>query len=121
MTALSYGFAYDTPDEKYFILTVLEGSLLNNEAWDSCNELVDSMMAALPVPGEREMAVQLRHTSDAFAIDMLMAKFIQGIPVAGIAGGLANPLYYRKIMRYVRLKYKKRYLLDKQFRGKSGI
>lgn len=60
------------------------------------------------------MAQQLQHTSDAFAMDMLLMKFIQGLPVVGIVGGLANPVYYQRIMNYVKQKYRKRYLLTKQ-------
>ena len=112
-TALQYGFDYDTPSEKYFILTVLEGSMLKGNLWDTCNELVDSMMSAPSVPTEEELKLQLGNTSDAFAVDMLLAKFIQGLPVVGIIGGLMNPVYYRKILSYVRLKYRKRYLLTK--------
>ena len=44
---------------------------------------------------------------------MLLAKFVQGIPVAGILGGISNPVYYRRILYYVQLKYQKRYLLQK--------
>jgi hypothetical protein len=47
-----------------------------------------------------------------FAMDMLVLKFVQGLPVIGIIGGLANPLYYNKIMKYVQLKYYKRYILN---------
>ena len=43
---------------------------------------------------------------------MLLLKFIQGLPVVGLIGGAANPVYYRKVMRYVQLKYHKRYLLE---------
>ncbi len=113
-TALQYGFSYDTPEEKYFILTVLEGSMLKNELWDTCNDLVNVMLVSPPVPTEEQMAEQLQHTSNAFAMDMLLMKFIQGIPVVGIVGGLANPLYYQRILNYVKLKYRKRYLLTKQ-------
>jgi hypothetical protein len=113
-TALQYGFSYDTPEEKYFILTVLEGSLLKNELWDTCNDLVNVMLVSPPVPTEEQMAEQLRNTSNAFAMDMLLMKFIQGIPVVGVVGGLANPLYYQRILNYVKLKYRKRYLLTKQ-------
>jgi hypothetical protein len=60
------------------------------------------------------MAEQLQHTSDAFAMDMLLMKFIQGLPIVGIVGGLANPVYYQRILNYVKLKYRKRYLLTKQ-------
>lgn len=112
-TALRYGFTYDTASEKYFILTLLEGSLLKKQDWDTCNKRVDSLLVSLYTPSEQELKTQIQHTADAFAIDMLVAKFIQGIPVVGVVGGLTNPLYYRKIQRYIRLKYKKRYLLTK--------
>ena len=54
---------------------------------------------------------QIRKTASAFAVDMLVLKFLQGMPVVGILGGAANPLYYRKVMEYVQRKYRKRYLL----------
>ena len=47
------------------------------------------------------------------ALDMLCLKFIQGIPVVGMIGGLGNPVYGHKILNYVRLKCYKRYLLEK--------
>ena len=53
-------------------------------------------------------------TADDFALDMLVLKFIQGLPVVGVVGGLSNPVYYNKIMEYIRLKYHKRYLLSKK-------
>lgn len=112
-TALRYGFSYDAPEEKYFILTVLEGSLLKGEAWDACSERADALLRSPHTPTEAEMKEQMQHTADAFALDMLVSKFVQGIPVLGILGGLSNPVYYRKIQQYVRLKYQKRFLLTK--------
>ena len=88
--------------------------IVEAEAWDTCSSLVDEMMISLPTPSEEELQSQIRHTSDAFAFDMLLTKFIQGIPLVGIVGGLSNPLYYRKILSYVKLKYKKRYILSKK-------
>lgn len=38
-------------------------------------------------------------------------KIIQGLPVAGIIGGEANPIYDSKVMKYVQIKYRERYLL----------
>ena len=112
-TALRYGFTYDTPEEKYFILTVLEGALLKGEAWDACSERVNALLVSPHIPTEREMKEQLQYTADAFAIDMMVSKFIQGVPVLGVVGGLTNPVYYRKIQQYVRLKYQKRFLMAK--------
>lgn len=112
-TALRYGFTYDTPEEKFFILAILECSLLKGEAWDKCNERVDAMLCSPHIPTEAEMKEQMQHTADAFAVDMLVSKFIQGIPVFGLVGGLTNPMYYRKIQLYTRLKYLKRFLIAK--------
>ena len=36
-----------------------------------------------------------QHTSSAFAVDMRL-KFIQGLPVVGIIGGAANPIYIQQ-------------------------
>ena len=72
-----------------------------------CQEL-----AAAPT-GE-ELDRQLRQTAQTFALDMLALKFIQGLPLVGVLGGAANPVYYHRVMRYVQLKYHKRYLYGKR-------
>lgn len=53
---------------------------------------------------------QISRTSDVLAEALLYMKFIQGIPVAGIVGGLADTIYLKKITDYVDLKYKRRFL-----------
>ena len=45
---------------------------------------------------------------------MVVLKFIQGLPVVGILGGAGNPVYYRRVMKYAELKYRRRYLLELQ-------
>ena len=71
------------------------------------------MIEGLPSIKEEMLKVQLQETSNTFASDMLIMKFIQGFPIIGVIGGVANPIYYNKIMNYVRLKYQKRYLMMK--------
>lgn len=113
-TALQYGFAYDTPGEKLWILKLLECSMQNGEGWIACNEEIDRMLRQeFADPDSDELKKQIRSAADAFAVDMLLAKFIQGLPLAGIAGGLANPVYYNRILKFVQMKYRKRYLLKK--------
>ncbi len=58
-------------------------------------------------------------TADAFAADMLLLKFVQGLPVVGVLGGAGNPVCYRKVMRYAGIKYRKRYLLQCVLRVKK--
>lgn len=112
-TALNYGFDYDSLDEQNFILCMIEAALTKGPDFIMINEKVDEMIEGLPSIKEEMLKVQLQKTSNTFASDMLIMKFIQGFPIIGVIGGVANPIYYNKIMNYVRLKYQKRYLMMK--------
>ena len=60
-----------------------------------------------------DLEAQIQAVGNAFAIDMLAAKFIQGLPVVGAFGGLSNPVCWKQVMTYVQLKYRKRYIMGK--------
>ena len=110
-TSLSYGYQYDTPAEQMLILKMMAASLTPGDEGELCDNEIDRMLVQMPhVVGETELQEQLDKTAAAFAVDMLLLKFIQGLPVVGLLGGAANPVYYNKVMRYVELKYRKRYL-----------
>lgn len=126
-TALNYGYDYEEPKEKLLILKMMETSLLTGEDWIRSNEEVNKWISC-GVPSRTEknysgcsedvclnLAIreQVRKTADVFALDMLLLKFVQGLPIVGIAGGAANPVYYNRIMKYVKLMYQKRYLISK--------
>lgn len=111
-SALNYGFEYDTPEEQYMILNMMSASLITGQERLEWDEMVDGMIAEPPRDVPREiLEEQIRETASVFAMDMLILKFIQGFPVVGILGGIANPIYYNRVLRYVQLKYRKRYLL----------
>lgn len=154
-TALQYGYAYDSDQERCFILKLMETAVLKGEDWEEGNREIDryieSSAAECAVeeesgteesgeeepgaeesgeeefeaegPGEQQQSEtwekdlrervkeQTGRTADAFAMDMVLLKFIQGLPVVGILGGTGNPLYYNKVIKYAELKYRKRYLL----------
>jgi len=110
-TALNYGFDYVSRQEQMLILKMMETALTSGEEWVRCNRDVDAMLTdAVISVADEEFEAQLLKTSAVFSVDMLLLKFIQGIPVVGVLGGAANPFYYGKVMRYVQLKYRKRYL-----------
>lgn len=111
-TALNYGFGYESRQEQLLILKMMETSLSSGEHWGKKNSEVDAMLNSGTVRStENSFEVGMRATASAFAMDMLLLKFIQGIPVVGMIGGAANPFYYSKVMKYVQLKYRKGYLL----------
>lgn len=111
--SLRYGYDYDSTQEKYFILTMMKTALSKGEDWNTFNEEVDGMLSASFAVSDDVLKSEIEDTSKVFATDMLVLKFIQGLPIVGVVGGVFNPVYYNKIMNYVRLKYHKRYLLDK--------
>ena len=120
-TALSYGYEYDTPVEQLLILKMMAASLCVGEDSEGLDNEVDRMLVQMPrVVGESHLQEQMDATASAFAVDMLLLKFIQGLPVVGLLGGAANPFYYNKVMRYVELKYRKRYLWQLLKRQRSG-
>lgn len=121
-TALRYGYDYETPSERMLILKMMEASLAKGEEWILLNAEVDSLLEAEALPETAEAAIgeQIKKTARAFAMDMLLLKFIQGAPVIGIFGGVGNPVYYSRVMEYVKVKYQKRYLLG-QMRAQEAL
>ncbi len=114
-TALHYGFDYESRYEQMMILKMMAASLSSGEDWFRRNrEVNDWILQGERDIGESDFQAQVRDTASVFAVDMLLLKFIQGLPVVGVLGGVANPVYYGKILTYTQLKYKKRYLLEQQ-------
>ena len=111
-TALNYGFDYEVPEEQYMILNMMAASLITGQDRLEWDDMIDGMIVEMPRDVTKEVLdEQIRETASVFAMDMLILKFIQGLPVVGILGGVANPIYYKRVMTYVQLKYRKRYLL----------
>lgn len=111
-TALNYGFTYETRQEQLLILKMMQTALSKGEDWVRRNTEVEEMLKQDDVDIPEDLfGQQMNATASLFAMDMLLLKFIQGLPVVGMIGGAANPVYYSKIMKYVQVIYRKRYLL----------
>lgn len=113
--ALSYGFDYERPEEKNYLLLLICGALTRDRLQQDYSEEADTMGAKLDAgiaseAGDRDY---VRETADLLSDTLLTAKFIQGIPFLGVIGGAVNHSVLRQINRYARLKYKKRYLQNK--------
>ena len=92
----------------------MEASLTKGSGWLERNQAVDQIMAGSVVPDQEALKRQRDRTAQTFAMDMLLLKFVQGLPLVGVLGGAGNPVYYRRVLRYVALKYRKRYLFQKR-------
>ncbi len=112
--ALRFGFQYDTPAEQLIILKMIECALCKSDEFDILNSEIDTLVKySVPyTPTENELKEQIQKTAKCMAMDMLVLKFIQGMPIIGVIGGLSNGVYYRRIMKYVNIKYQKRHLFE---------
>ena len=129
--ALSYGFSYDSEQEKIFILKLIEIALAHESTLAEGNMELNLWMQGkkseivVTENGERQevevehatarcfeisRSEQIKRTSDALAQELLYLKFVQGLPVVGVVGGLSDMVYQKKISDYAAMKYKRRFL-----------
>lgn len=111
-TAMSYGFDYDTEEEKYFILLIIEGAVSYGDRFEEVNGKIESFIKHPCLPYGYIRAEQIRNTGSMLSTELLYMKFLQGIPIAGAIGGAYDIIYMNKISKYARMKYKKRFLLS---------
>lgn len=123
--ALSYGFSYDTEEEQIFILKLIEAALSHGDALNRRNGEIDRYIRELETSEEEKareklprrhrisLDDQIRRTSDVLAEEMLYLKFVQGMPIVGIAGGISDMVYQKKISEFTAIKYKRRFLEKK--------
>lgn len=111
--ATGYGFSYDTQEERIFLLRIICGALSDGTKQKEADAHVEEWMMHRTEKPILDFDVEIRKAADVLAHSMLVAKFVQGLPIAGVFGGAINPFIYHRIMKYAELKYKKRYLLQK--------
>lgn len=108
--AISFGFRYDTPAERLFILKVIRASLEHGEALKRQNGELDEMIEGSG-SWEGVQREEIQRTAETLSKELLYMKFLQGLPVAGAVGGISDTIYLKKITDYAALKYQKRLLL----------
>lgn len=110
-TALHFGFGYETEEEQLFILKIIETALCHEDSLvDGDIEINDWIESEGKIAFLTDKNTQIEKTSDILAKELLYLKFIQGIPVAGVVGGISDVIYQKKITDYAVLKYKRRFL-----------
>lgn len=110
-TAIGYGFVYDTKEERIFLLRIIAAALAEPAERTQADRRVEDWMKNQSQ--EVDFDQEIERAADAMSAGMLAAKFVQGLPLVGAAGGAYNLVIYRKVQQYAALKYKKRYLMEK--------
>ncbi len=112
--AASHGFEYTTKTEQYFILQLIEAALARGKEAEKYSSDLDELMRRIDAEGfdyYGSMNEQIEKTAKALSDETLYLKFVQTIPIVGVAGGLSNPIYMNRIKNYAEAKYRKRRLL----------
>ena len=110
-TALHYGFDYEDRWEQLLILKMMTTALSTGEEWEYHHSKLEALLKEeVQQVSEQAFADQIDQTASVFAVELMALKFIQGLPVVGVVGGAANPVYYARVLKYVRCQYEKRYL-----------
>lgn len=106
---LSYGYDYEKKEEKIYILRIIRTALAKDPSEKNKynDELENENYYNLSLENE------IRITAEVMSEALLLEKFIQGIPIVGIVGGIVNHSIYKKITNFAMIKYKKRYILNK--------
>lgn len=107
--ALSYGFSYDSEEEKIFILRIIRTALSRGDQRVEENRSLGKWICGF----ENETMLledEITKTAKALSDRLLYMKFIQGIPIVGLLGGISDFTVTKEISDYARLIYRKRFL-----------
>lgn len=110
--SLSYGINYNSAEEKYFILLIIEGAVSYGDNLIQTNKKIEKFIHEICLPENYNFSKQVSEASSMLSKELLYMKFLQGIPIIGAVGGTYNLIYMKQITEYAKLKYQKRFLLD---------
>ena len=119
-TAIGYGFNYKEEKEQVLILKMISAALSDDVQKRFLDNEVELWIEKMSEPYVFcDLEEEIKKASKDLSKALLLSKFIQGFFVVGMFGGIMNPIVYQRISKYVSLKYKKRYLIQKSLSIKS--
>lgn len=116
--SMRYGYAYDTDDEKKFILRVIAAAVQEGDDLIRADKELNQLIRKGLFTDTGTVDEQIEETASALGRALLLMKFLQNIPVVGIIGGASDFVYMEKISDYAILKYQRRFLIDQIRSGK---
>ena len=116
--ALNYGFDYQEEKEKRFILLLIEGALTHGTELEEINSEVNYYIENGNYCREMDMDSCIKETAGCLSKELLYMKFLQGIPIVGVAGGAYDAIYMNQVVKYAELKYRRRFYIKCRKTGK---
>ena len=112
--ALNYGYGYESVEERYFILMLIQGAVSSGEQFLDIEIKINRYIEEECLPSGYQRVEQIRETASVLSGELLYMKFVQGIPVIGAVGGAYDVVYMKRITEYAMLKYQRRFLKRKK-------
>lgn len=118
--AVSYGYSYDTEEEQIFLMNLIRISLAHGDELMAGDEEINRWIEGrIGGDGEENRGGKkevIRRTAGRLSEELLYMKFIQGLPVVGVVGGISDCIYLKRITDYAEFKYRRRMLWEKKMR-----
>ena len=108
--AMHYGYSYETEEEQYFILLLIQGAVTHGEEMLSIDKEINQYITSSIWMQEKSREEMIQKTASYLSKELLYMKFLQGIPVVGVVGGAYDVVYLKQITEYANLKYERRFL-----------
>ena len=119
--ALSYGFEYESEEERNFILQLIYTAMYYGNDFEELDAKMNKLIFKLN-QGEAvsiKIDEQIKCAAKTLSSELLYMKFLQGIPIAGIIGGISDVTCLQTITEYAIIKYQKRFLIKKKYEDKQ--
>lgn len=116
--AVNYGFSYDGEQEQIFLLKLIEAAVADKDEFQKIDQELNLWIEE-KTTFTADRSGQIGRTAKALSDELLYMKFVQGIPVVGIAGGVSDIVCLKEIASYGDLKYQRRFLLAKKRNGRE--
>ncbi len=110
--SVNYGYDYSLLSEKYYQLLIIKGAMSYGDELSNCLNELDSYTETFIVPTQEDIDELIKATASALADEMLLLKFVQGIPIVGVVGGLSDTIFLHRIQKFAKLNYQYRMLLN---------
>lgn len=108
--AMHYGYSYETEEEQYFILLLIQGAVTHGEDMLVIDKEINQYISSSIWLQEKTKEEMIHKTAGCLSKKLLYMKFLQGIPVVGAVGGAYDVVYLKQITEYANLKYERRFL-----------
>lgn len=112
--ALKYGFTYDTEEEKKFILLIIKGAVSDKDEFQNVDGQINYYMKNLSFKQDIEMNEAINQAAGVLSRELLYMKFLQGIPIVGVIGGAYDVIYTKRILEYAKIKYRRRFIMERK-------